>query len=418
MSQTNGNVGPERFVEPQPQRQSAVQIAIKNFSPVWFLICMDTGILSIIMNILPWQFRGLGVLSTIMFVFNLVLFTLFAILALTRLATFPRHVKSESLNQVEEISYQGAPAIAYLTLVAQVALTCSTAWGFRLTVLAYVLWWIGLVWTVVLCSASVIVLAKRSITDDRSLSPAIFLPLIAVMTLGTTGGIVTRYSVGLSARLAIPIIVVGYMAIGYAFFLSLLYYAIYAHRLLAVGPPMKAKLPSLCVTIGPLGQFATAIQLLSTAANSRGFVSAASELIALLVIGFGFLWITIAWYMILEAAVQRKMPYSLTWWSMIFPMGVYTTALINLSIALNSTVFRGFSAAMLIFLFILYFMNWGFTIWRIATGVALGIPQQREEEDEEAKEKARKEHERLYGLSEEQRKKREQEQSEQNGDSA
>lgn len=299
---------------------------------------MDTGIISIIMNILPWQFNGLGVISTIMFVFNLVLFTLFALLAIIRLFTFPKHVRSESLNQVEEISYQGAPAISYLTLVAQVTLTCSTSWGYRLTVLAYVMWWIGLVWTVVLCSASVIVLAKRSITDDRSLSPAIFLPLIGVMTLGTTGGIITRYSVGMSARLAIPIIVVSYCCIGYAFFLSLLYYAIYAHRLLAVGPPMKTKLPSLCVTIGPLGQFATSIQLLSTAANSRGLfgsydrgtwltassassVSAAAELIALMVVGFAFLWVTVAWYMIIEAAVQRKMPYSLTWWSMIFPMG-------------------------------------------------------------------------------------------------
>lgn len=407
---------------------------------------MDTGIISIIMNILPWQFNGLGILSTIMFVFNLVLFTVFAILAIARLFKFPRHVKSESLNQLEEISYQGAPAIAYLTLVAQVSLTCSTAWGFRLTVLAYVLWWIALVWTVTLCSASFIVLAKRSITDDRSLSPAIFLPLISVMTLGTTGGIVTRYSVGMSARLAIPIIVTGFMAIGYAFFLSLLYYAIYAHRLLAVGPPMKAKLPSLCVTIGPLGQFATAIQLLSTAANTRGLfgsynrgtwltassassVSAASELIALLIVGFGFLWITVAWYFIFEAAVQRKMPYSLTWWSMIFPMGkflsclsssftiansrlgVYTTALINLSIALNSDVFRGFSAALLIILVILYFMNWGFTLWRLFTGVALGVPQQREEEDEDAKEKARQEHERLYGLNQRQREQQEQEQN-------
>jgi tellurite resistance protein TehA-like permease len=285
---------------------------------------MDTGILSIIMHLLPWQFRGLGILSTIMFVLNLILFTAFSLLAIPRLLTFPSHLKRETLNQLEEISYQGAPAISYLTLVAQVVLTCSTAWGFRLTILAYVLWWIGLVWTVTLCSASVIVLVKRSITGDRSLSPAVFLPLIAVMTLGVTGGIVTRYPVGLSARLAIPIIVTIYMAIGYAFFLSLLYYAIYTHRLLAVVPPMRAKLPSLCITIGPLGQFATAIQLLNTAANSRGLfgsynrgstwltassassASAASELIALLVIGFGFLWITIAWYMDFEAAVRGR----------------------------------------------------------------------------------------------------------------
>jgi hypothetical protein len=78
-------------------------------------------------------------------------------------------------------------------------------------------------------------------------------------------------------------------------------------------------------------------------------------------------------------------------------LGVLTTALINLSIALNSDAFRGLSAALLVFLVILYFMNWGFTIWRLVTGVALGIPQQREEEDEEAKKKAKEEHERLYG---------------------
>ena len=47
---------------------------------------------------------------------------------------------------------------------------------------------------------------------------------------------------------------------------------------------------------------------------------------------------------------------------------MYTTALINLSIALNSDAFRGLSVALLIFIFILYFVNRGFTLWRIATG--------------------------------------------------
>lgn len=66
----------------------------------------------------------------------------------------------------------------------------------------------------------------------------------------------------------------------------------------------------------------------------------------------------------------------------------------------------------------LYFMNWSFTIWRLVTGVALGIPQQREEEDEEAEKKAKKEHERLYGLSARDREQREQDKSQQNGQSA
>jgi hypothetical protein len=63
---------------------------------------------------------------------------------------------------------------------------------------------------------------------------------------------------------------------------------------------------------------------------------------------------------------------------------------LDLSISLNSDAFRGLTAALLIFLFIVYFVNWGGTIWRISQGVALGIPQQRGEEDEQAREKKEK----------------------------
>jgi tellurite resistance protein TehA-like permease len=303
-----------------------------------FTVSMDTGILSIILNLLPYHFTGQGILSTILFVFNLVLFTFFAALSIVRLLKFRQHVASQTFSSIEELSYLGAAPTAYLTLVAQVALTCSTAWGYRWTVAAYVLWWIGLVWTVSLTSFSVIVLAKRNIATDRTMSPAIFLPLISIMTLGTTGGIVTNYSVGLTASMAVPVIVVGYMAIGYALFLSLLYYAYIAHKLIAVGLPAPAKIPALVITVGPMGQFATAIQVLSTAANTRGLfgsynqgvwltssaassISAAAVLLALLTLGFAFMWTTVAWYIVVEKALKRELPFSLTWWSLIFPMG-------------------------------------------------------------------------------------------------
>jgi tellurite resistance protein TehA-like permease len=299
---------------------------------------MDTGILSIILNLLPYHFTAQGILSTILFVFNLVLFTSFSLLSILRLLRYRHHVRSETLSSVEELSYLGAPATAYLTLVAQVSLTCSTAWGYSWTLVAYVLWWIGLIWTVPLTSFTIIILIKRNIATDRTLSPAIFLPLISVMTLGTTGGIVTNYSVGMTPSLAVPVIVVGYLAIGYAFFLSLLYYAYMAHKLIAVGLPEPAKMPALMIMVGPMGQFATAIQVLSTAANSRGMfggyaqgtwlqasaassVSAAAVLIAFLALGFALVWITVLWYILVENAVKKNLPFGLTWWSLIFPMG-------------------------------------------------------------------------------------------------
>lgn len=167
------------------------------------------------------------------------------------------------------------------------------------------------------------------------------------MTQGTTGGLIVNYSVGITSTEAIPIIVVSYMLIGYAFCLAILYYAMYLHRLLAVGPPQEPKIPALVILVGPCGQFATAIQLLGTAAYTRGHfaaygqgtfltataastVSTVSTILALLVDGFAFLWITIAWYLFIEALVKRRISFGLTWWSLIFPMGMFTLSPLNL----------------------------------------------------------------------------------------
>lgn len=306
-----------------------------------FLISMDTGILSIIMQLLPWQFNGLKVLSTIMFVWNLVLFSFFAIISLFRLFKYPSHAKKQILSSADELSYLAAPAIAYLTLVVQVSLICSTAWGYRFTVLAYVLWWIGLVWTVTLCSGNVILLSKRNLYNQGKLSPPIFLPLISVMTLATTGGIVAYYSTGITASMAVPVIIVAFICVGYSLFLSLLYYSAFIHHLFVIGLPPPAKIPALIITVGPLGQCATAVQVLGSAvstgklfagynegnfitATAAPTISAVCELLALLIVGFAFLWIAVGWYLVVEGLARNKIPFSMSWWSMIFPMGKLT----------------------------------------------------------------------------------------------
>jgi tellurite resistance protein TehA-like permease len=309
------------------------------------------------------------------------------------------------------------------------------------------------VWTVSLTCFTVIVLVKRNTLSARHITPSIFLPLISVMTLGTTGGIVCRYGVGMSARIAVPLFVMGYMAIGYAFGLSLVYYAFLAHKLMAVGVPEKSMIPTLVITVGSLGQLATTVQMLSTAASTgnsfAGYgeglwlqggaassVAAVAVLVVLMAAGGAVLWIGVAWYVVLERLVRRDLPFGLTWWSWSFrwvssyllvshdrfspgvilllmlcgapcrvrfsfllsfaswfpscdtftnhlTSGVFTTALLNLSIALNSPAFRGFVAALLVFLLIIYFANWAGTLWRTYQGIA----PQRGEEDQQAREK-------------------------------
>jgi tellurite resistance protein TehA-like permease len=62
------------------------------------------------------------------------------------------------------------------------ALTCSTAWGQGFTILAYVLWWIGMSWIVTVCTTLYISSAKLRLVSNRTLPSIIFLPLVGVMT--------------------------------------------------------------------------------------------------------------------------------------------------------------------------------------------------------------------------------------------
>jgi tellurite resistance protein TehA-like permease len=96
----------------------------------------------------------------------------------------------------------GATIIAYFTTVAQVALACSVAWGYGFTVLAYVLWWIGMAWMIVQCSTPHISLSKERLTEDEHPHKAVFLPILGAMTAASIGGIICNNSVHLSARMA------------------------------------------------------------------------------------------------------------------------------------------------------------------------------------------------------------------------
>jgi len=178
-------------------------------------------------------------------VLDLVLFVVFSFIFLLRLVLYRSAAVSEIFENVREITYLGAPAIAFLTLVAQVALTCSNSWGHGFTILAYVLWSIGMAWIVTVCTTLYISAAKLSIIKDATMPTAVFLPLVGVMTAATVGGLMANYAYEISGRLAMPVIIVSYMCVGYGVLVSLLAYASYLHKLMITGWPPADEIPGL-----------------------------------------------------------------------------------------------------------------------------------------------------------------------------
>lgn len=66
-----------------------------------------------------------------MFAFNLVLFTVFALILVVRIFCFPRRIAKDFKTDLVELSMTGTVPIAYFTLVAQVHHQNSVLVSFR-----------------------------------------------------------------------------------------------------------------------------------------------------------------------------------------------------------------------------------------------------------------------------------------------
>lgn len=138
------------------QRKSTWRNALQNFSAIWFTLVMNTSSLAVIMHNLPYQFNGLGVLATIMYIFSIVLFVSILSVFILRLCLFPRLVRQKTSNSIQEAGMWSAAPIAFLTITALTALIASTAsWGgHAFSMVAYVMWWFGTVWMFITSESS------------------------------------------------------------------------------------------------------------------------------------------------------------------------------------------------------------------------------------------------------------------------
>lgn len=100
---------------------------------------MDTGVLSIVFHQFAYPSHWTRVISTIMFVLNIVLSLVIGSIYSLRWTVFRRATFMRTSSDAEEIALQACPAITWLTLTIQVQLICAQSWGYGWTVLAFVM---------------------------------------------------------------------------------------------------------------------------------------------------------------------------------------------------------------------------------------------------------------------------------------
>lgn len=102
-----------------------------NFTPSWFSVNMGTGISSILLHQLPYQFQGLGIISNVLFGLNVVLFLLFVAISVARYTIWPTMGPTMLFHPTQSL-FLGTFAMGFATIVNMCALSAAPAWVLNL----------------------------------------------------------------------------------------------------------------------------------------------------------------------------------------------------------------------------------------------------------------------------------------------
>jgi tellurite resistance protein TehA-like permease len=136
-----------------------------------------------------------------------------------------------------------------------------------------------------------------------------------------------------------------YAMFGLSLVASLIIITMVWSRLAHFGTSGTARVPTLWIVLGPLGQSITAAGLLGTNAalavdpDLADGMGVFAVLFGVPVWGFAVLWISLATALTVRTA-RRGMPFALTWWSLTFPVGTFVTGTTQLALHTGLPAFR------------------------------------------------------------------------------
>jgi len=116
-------------------------------------------------------------------------------------------------------------------------------------------------------------------------------------------------------------------------------------RLSLYGLSGTARVPTLWIVLGPLGQSITAAGLLGISAalvvdaGTAQTINVFVILFGVPVWGFAVLWIALATSLTVRTMI-RGMPFALTWWSLTFPVGTFVTGTTQLAVHTGLPAFK------------------------------------------------------------------------------
>jgi tellurite resistance protein TehA-like permease len=313
--------------------------ALWNFSSQWFLIPQGNGIIAVILHQLDYQFRGLTIISVVLWIYTIVLLVVGLSLYTLRILLHHRHVAHMLKTSITETSCLASIPITFTTIIQMTVLVLVRQWGAAWGIVAYVLWWVNTAMAVVVVMGIPYVFVRIQPPGVKAILPGVLLPLISTLTSAAGGGVICRYG-ALSSRLQVPVIIVSFLEVGLGLALAVTLADTFMTRLFDKSFPSVEEIYQDMILCGPFGQGSFALQILGQAVSRDAFaeynrgtfltaeaakpIAFASELAGLLVWGYGTFWwcfaiISISHTFISRTRHRQQTSFTLTAWSLVFP---------------------------------------------------------------------------------------------------
>ncbi len=311
--------------------------------PNWFASVMGTGIVANAGATLPVHVPGLHMFTRLVWIAAALLLIFLVAVVGGHWLRHPQVVRGHARNP-QMAHFYGAAPMALMTVGTGALLLGGPVIGERAAIeLAWILWIAGTaggLFTAV--SIPYMMFTSHEVEPDAAFGGWL-MPVVPPMVSAAGGALLLTHTPAGAWR---QTLLYGCWAMfGLSLVAALIIISMVWSRLVLYGTSGTARVPTLWIVLGPLGQSITAAGLLGLNAKIAvepeiaGAMNTFAILYGVPVWGFAVLWIALATALTVRT-LRRGMPFALTWWSLTFPVGTFVTGTLQLAIHTGLPAFK------------------------------------------------------------------------------
>lgn len=319
--------------------------AIRQFTPNWFAATMGTGILALALGQLPGHYALLAAAGEALWLFNILLFTVFTLMYAARWVFFFDEAKQIFGHSTVSMFFGTIP-MGLATIINGMIQYGLPSWGQGVIALAHVLWWLDVAMALACGVLIPFMMFTRQEHSIDQMTAVWLLPVVAAEVAAASGGAIAPHLADTSAQFTM--MVTSYVLWAYSVPVALSILVILLLRLALHKLPHESMAASSWLSLGPIGTGALGMLVIGNDAPAIfaahgmpgiGTVAGGIGVVAgILFWGLGVWWMLLA-LLITARYAKGGIPFNLGWWGFTFPLGVYAVTTLKLGVTLNLAFF-------------------------------------------------------------------------------